>query len=149
MIRDRDQKQLVLRYVLSRQWFPQVELDVSSYLTIGKRTLNITDIDVLACIPDDFCAYRKLLVDCKTKKGESPINRAMWLKGVIERFDGDIGISVLRATIVPDHRYTAAQLGITLLAENEFRFQRLHRRLVFVSKLLRWIMNHRHHGSDR
>ena len=117
---DRGQKQQVLKYILSRHWFPQVELDVTSYLTIGKKTLNITDVDVLACIPDDFRGHRKLLVDCKTKKAESPINRAMWLKGLIERFDGDLGMSVMRTTIAPDHRYTAAQMGVTLLAENEF-----------------------------
>jgi len=121
MIRDRAQKEKVLRYVISKDWFPQLEVDVSSLVTIGDKVLNITDIDVMASIPDDFCAYRKVIIDCRTGRRGSPISRALWQKGLMARVGADRGICVLGKTeIEADHRYTSAQLGINLLSETEF-----------------------------
>lgn len=121
MIRDRVQKEKVLRYVISKDWFPQLEVDVSSHLTTGNKVLNITDIDVMASIPDDFCGYRTLIFDCKTGRRPSPISRALWQKGLMSRVGADRGICILGKTeIEADHRYTAAQLGINLISETEF-----------------------------
>jgi len=121
VIKDRIQKEKALKYVVSRCWFPQLEADVSTYLTTGKKVLNITDIDVLASIPDDFLGYRNMLIDCKGTAQESPINRALWQKGLMARIDANYGICILkRKNIETDHRYTASQLGITLISENEF-----------------------------
>lgn len=121
MIQDRELKASALRFAVAKRWFPQVELDVSTYITVGKKPTNITDIDVFASVPDDFVGFRSVVIDCKTKKGESPISRAMWQRGIMARVGADRGICVLRTNrIETDHRYTAAQLGITLLAEKEF-----------------------------
>ncbi|MGH7333786.1 MAG: hypothetical protein ACREKS_13805 [Candidatus Rokuibacteriota bacterium] len=88
---------------------------------IGRRKTNITDIDVLASVPDEFVGFRSVLIDCKTRRGESPISRALWLKGLMERLRVEQGICLLRAPrIESDHRYTAAQLGVTLVSEAEF-----------------------------
>lgn len=121
MIKDRVQKEKVLRYVISKDWFPQLEVDVSSRVTIGDKVLNITDIDVMASIPDDFCGYRTLIFDCRTGRRGSPISRALWQKGLMSRIGADRGICVLGKTdIEADHRYTSAQLGINLVSEIEF-----------------------------
>jgi hypothetical protein len=121
MLQDRPQKKKALRYTVSKNWFPQLELNVSTYLTIGRESLNITDVDVFASIPDDFIGYRNFLIDCKTGPNESPIGRALWQIGLMERLRADRGMCILRKErIETDHRYTAAQLRITLLSENEF-----------------------------
>lgn len=120
-MQDRTQKNAALRYVVAKRWLPQLELDVSTYITIAKTATSITDIDVFASVPDDFVGFRSVVIDCKTKKGESPISRALWQKGLMERLGADRGVCVLRIRkIEADHRYTAAQLGVTLLAESEF-----------------------------
>src|SRR3954470_11212187 len=120
-MQDRAQKGEVLRYAVAKRWLPQLELDVSTYITIAKSPTNITDIDVYASVPDDFQGFRSVVVDCKTKKGESPISRAMWQKGLMERLGADRGVCILRIPkIEADHRYTAAELGVTLLTEAEF-----------------------------
>lgn len=120
-MQDRAQKADALRYSVAKRWFPQLELDVSTYITIAKTPTNITDIDVYASVPDDFVGFRTIIFDCKTRKGESPISRAMWQVGLMERLNADRGVCILRVPkIEPDHRYTAAQLRVTLLAESEF-----------------------------
>ncbi len=121
MIQDREQKKAALRYAVAKRWFPQLELEVSTYITLSRTPTNITDIDVFAAVPDEFVGFRSIVIDCKTRKGESPINRAMWQKGLITRLGADGGICVLRVPrIVADHRYTAAQFGVALVAESEF-----------------------------
>ncbi|HYR08306.1 MAG TPA: hypothetical protein VEQ60_11075, partial [Longimicrobium sp.] len=114
-------KARALSYAVSKRWFPQVELDVSTHITIQSKPINITDIDVFAAIPGDLGRYQYILIDCKTAKNESPIGRALWLRGLMERTHADRGICILRnKNIQMDHRYSAAQLGVTLLAESEF-----------------------------
>ena len=121
MIQDREQKKAALRYAVAKRWFPQLELEVSTYITLSRTPTNITDIDVFAAVPDEFVGFRSIVIDCKTRKGESPINRAMWQKGLIARLGADGGICVLRVPkIVADHRYTAAQFGVALVTESEF-----------------------------
>ena len=96
MLADRNQKELQLKYVVSRRWLPQLELDISSYVTTGKSPLSITDVDVFGAIPDESRGFRNIVIDCKTKKGESPINRALWQRGLMERV-GRIEASVYYA----------------------------------------------------
>lgn len=121
MIQDRALKAASLRYVVAKRWLPQLELDVSTYITLSRTPTTITDVDVYAAVPDEFVGFRGVAIDCKTRKGESPISRAMWQRGLIERLGAERGICVLRVPrIEPDHRYTAAQFGVTLLADHEF-----------------------------
>lgn len=121
MQKDRGQKAEALRYVVSKRWYPQLELDVSTYVTVQRSPVNITDVDVFASIPGELGSYSNVLIDCKTRRGESPINRALWQRGLMERIHADRGICILRRKgIETDHRYTAARLGVTLLTEDEF-----------------------------
>jgi hypothetical protein len=119
-LKDRQQKAAALDYVVSRRWFPQVELDVSTYLSTREASLSITDVDVFASAPDEFLGYRGYVIDCKTKKNESPINRALWVHGLMRRLDAAHGMSILKArSIETDHRYSASKLGVQLIAEHE------------------------------
>jgi hypothetical protein len=121
MIQDRGLKARVLRYAVAKRWFPQLELDVLPRMATSEGLKPLTDIDVMASIPDEFDGYRFLVVDCKSGKRESPITRALWLRGVMDHFRATRGLCVLvKEKIEPDHRYNAAQIGVLLLAEDEF-----------------------------
>ena len=121
MLRDRDQKQKALRYATAKRWFPQLEVDVRPAQQLGKRIAFVTDLDVLACVPDDFQGFRLVVFDCKTKAKESAVNRSLWLRGVLDRVRAEIGICIMRKNAIePDHKLMATNLNIILLAENEF-----------------------------
>lgn len=121
MLKDRDQKKKALRYCVSKRWFPQMEVDVHPPHAVGKRAVLMTDLDVLASIPDDFSGFRQVVIDCKTLSRESPVNRSFWLRGVLDRMNADYGICILKKTsIEADHKLVATRLGVVLLAEDEF-----------------------------
>jgi len=121
MIQDRAQKAQALRYIVSKRWFPQLEVNVLPKVAMGHVNKPLTDIDMLALIPDEFDGFRLLIVDCKTRKGESPISRALWQRGLMDQLHATRGICIFkRNRIESDHRYSAAQFGVLLLTEEEF-----------------------------
>ncbi|MES2359056.1 MAG: hypothetical protein V4529_12060 [Gemmatimonadota bacterium] len=122
MMQDRAIKGKVLRFAVAKRWFPQVEVDViPTVSTSATSDKPITDIDVMALVPDPFVGFRKVLVDCKTKKSESPIARTLWLSGLMGRVGAVQGVCILkRARVEPDHRFYAAQYGVLLLTDDEF-----------------------------
>jgi hypothetical protein len=121
MIKDRAQKSLVLKYAVGKRWLPQLEVDVLPRVSTSDAQKPLTDVDVLISLPDEFDGYRFLLVDCKTGKRESPITRALWLRGLMDQVGAARGLCVfLKEKIEQDHRYTAAQFGVLLLTEEEF-----------------------------
>ncbi len=121
MIQDRAQKSTVLRYAVGKRWLPQLEVDVLPRVHTAEVQKPLTDVDVLISLPDEFDGYRTLLVDCKTGKRESPITRALWLRGLMDQVSAPRGLCVfLKDKIEPDHRYSAAQFGVMLLTEEDF-----------------------------
>src|SRR3569623_694352 len=121
MLKDRNQKKKDLQYCVSKRWFTQMEVDVHPPHAVGKRAVLMTDLDVLASVPDDFSGFRQVVIDCKTLSRESPVNRSLWLRGVLDRMNADYGICILRkASIEADHKLVAYRLGVVLLAEVEF-----------------------------
>lgn len=121
MIQDRAQKASALQYVVAKHWFPQLELDVYPSISIGATRRALTDVDVYALIPDEFDGFRGVLFDCKTRKSESPISRAIWQRGLMDILRAQRGICILkREHVEQDHRYTAAQFGVLLLTEDDF-----------------------------
>ena len=121
MIKDRGQKSLALKYAVGKRWFPQLEVDVLPKLVTTASQKALTDVDVLASIPDEFEGYRTVVIDCKTSKKESPIARALWVRGLMDQIGATRGLCVLdKDSIESDHRYCAAQFGVVLLAQDEF-----------------------------
>jgi hypothetical protein len=120
-MKDKDQKAKALRYCVSKRWFPQLEVDVHAPHAVAKKTALMTDLDVLAAVPDDFTGFRQVVFDCKTLNRESPVNRSLWLRGVLDRMNADHGICILKKnSIEADHKLVATRLGVVLLAEDEF-----------------------------
>jgi hypothetical protein len=120
-MKDRDQKKIALQYCVSKRWFPQLEVDVRPARAISRKPALMTDLDVFAAVPDDFVGYRHVVIDCKTLSRESPVNRAFWVRGVVERMGADHGICVLKKNAIEaDHKLMANRLGVVLLGEDEF-----------------------------
>jgi hypothetical protein len=121
MMKDRAQKELALRLSVANRWFPQLDVDVAPGRGTSEKTLLLTDLDVLSSIPDNFKGFRSVVFDCKTSAKLSAINRALWLAGVLARTKADQGFCILKKdAIALDHRLTATDLNIVLLAEDEF-----------------------------
>lgn len=120
-IKDRDQKELVLQFCLSRDWFPHVEVDVYPIRQVSRRASAQTDIDLLALIPASLGGFNRHIFDCKTKAKESPINRVFWLHGLMNQLGVQTGTCLLKKdSIEIDHRLSAFDLGISLVDESEF-----------------------------
>jgi hypothetical protein len=121
MIKDRAQKASALRYIVAKRWFPQLEIDVLPKIATTTKNKLITDIDVLGSVPDEFFGYRAFLFDCKSGR-ESPINRTLWLRGLMDRVHATRGLLILtdKKNIERDHRLSAAALNISIVKEGEF-----------------------------
>ena len=120
-MKDREQKAKALKLSVANRWFPQLEVDVQPGKALSEKSPNVTDLDVLASVPDDFKGFRSVVFDCKTKARESPVNRALWLTGVLARIGGNHGFCILKKdSIELDHRLMATRLNVILLAEDEF-----------------------------
>ena len=88
---------------------------------MAKKIQLVTDLDVLSSIPDEFRGFRSVVFDCKTKANESAVNRALWLTGILERMRADQGFCILKKDAIHlDHVMMANELGVILLAEDEF-----------------------------
>lgn len=121
MLKDRDQKQRALRFAVAKRWLPQLEIDVSPPSGVSKKALLVTDIDVFASIPDLFQGFRTVIFDCKTKRGESAVNRCLWLSGLMNRMNADHGFCILKKnSLEADHRSFAINIGVVLLEDQEF-----------------------------
>lgn len=121
MIKDRDQKQKALKLSVANRWFPQLEVDVHPGRALRERAPVVTDLDVFSSIPDQFKGFRSVVFDCKTRAKESPVNRALWLAGILERLKADQGFCILKKEDIQlDHCLMATRLNVVLLTEDEF-----------------------------
>ena len=119
-MKDRIQKQKLLQYFLSRLNYPQLEVEVIYAERIAAKPKIITDIDVMAMAADNSGVLTPILGDCKTLKGQSPINRVFWLKGLSSYFGADSGIVLLSKKIENEHQLLSSELGISLLSGDDF-----------------------------
>lgn len=123
MIKDSMQKDMLCRHFAAQNYYVQPEVPVFHKGGLNERKKLITDIDVLALRPSPDLRWELLLADCKTLKGQSPANRVLWLRGLMERFSASSGVIMLqrKQTIESDHKLFAASLRINLIDEEEFR----------------------------
>lgn len=121
MMKDKYQKQKLLQYFLSKDWYPQLEVDVVYNGGTSAKPKLITDIDVLAMAIGQNGILSVVIGDCKTLKNQSPINRAFWIKGVMSLFHSSIGIVLLSKDIEGEHKLLANDIGVDLLSENDFK----------------------------
>ncbi len=121
MMKDRYQKQKLLQYFISRNWYPQMEVEIFWPDSPSAKPKMITDIDVLALAPSQNGILRPVIGDCKTLKNQSPINRVFWLRGLMSYLDSDYGIVLLSKTIEGEHKLLANRLNVSLLSDSDFK----------------------------
>lgn len=122
-MKDAGQKDLLYRHFRSRGWFAMVEVPVGARDASSPSEKLIADIDVLALRATPDLTWDIVIGDCKTKKGESPASRALWVRSIMEFMEGSRGFLILRrekGLIEPDHRLVANSQNVTLLDEAEF-----------------------------
>ncbi|MEA4897554.1 MAG: hypothetical protein VB115_04830 [Christensenellaceae bacterium] len=120
MMKDRGLKSALLSYFVHNGWYPQLEVDVKTNDGASKIDKFITDIDVLALVPSVNGVLVPLLGDCKTLRNQSPSNRVLWMRGLMEYWSAERGIIILDKSIEPDHKQFADKLGVTLLSSDDF-----------------------------
>jgi hypothetical protein len=109
----------LVKYYVSKLWYPQLEVDILCKEGVSETRKAITDIDVMGLYPSTFGYLHPVLGDCKTQKNQSPINRALWMKGLMELTGAKYGIIILEKSIEGDHKLTANELQITLLSDKD------------------------------
>ena len=121
-MKDAQQKDLLYRHFRAQGWFALLEVPVKHRAGLDGKPKLVTDVDVLGLRASPSLRWRRILGDCKTKKSESPVNRVLWIRGLMEQFGADEGIVVLSRPqgIEPDHKLLAADQGVTLLNERDF-----------------------------
>ncbi len=122
MNKDSSQKDMLFKHFYSLGWFAQPEVVVFHKGGVNEQKKVITDIDVLALRPGTDLSWELVLGDCKTLKGQSPANRALWLRGLMNFFNASEGLLVLKKEqpMEADHKLFASSFNVTLLDENEF-----------------------------
>ncbi len=121
MMKDADQKSRLYRHLRAHRWYALTEVLMAPPVSATERSVHITDIDVLGVRASPDLRWELLLGDCKTLKGTSPVNRAIWLSGLMQHLGAVRGYIILqrRNQIEADHKMFAADLGIALLDEDE------------------------------
>ncbi len=121
-MKDITQKDTLARHFAARGWYVQTEVPVFHKGGVQEHEKLITDVDVLALRPSPDLRWEAVLGDCKTLRAQSPANRVIWLRGLMQHFSATAGLVILRrrVPIDLDHKLLAASLGITLLDEAQF-----------------------------
>jgi len=121
-VKDRLLKEQVLRHFWAQRCFVQPELDVRFRGGISPDPKMITDVDIFVLRPHPDLYFERILADCRTLKGQSPIGRVLWLRGVMDFAGARTGLVLLgaNARIEQDHKLAANRIGIRLLRDEEF-----------------------------
>ncbi|WP_419495012.1 hypothetical protein [Chryseobacterium bernardetii] len=122
MIKDRNLKIKAIEYFTRRFWYPHLEVNVLSKNQLSRAPKLVTDIDAIALAPEVTGTFFTILGDCKTLKGQSPITRALWMKGLMEYFSAEKGLILLSKEVEKEHQLTANVLDIQLFSEEDFEF---------------------------
>lgn len=131
---DMEQKLKLIQLFWSWEYFTHLEVKLVHPQGSSNQSYELTDVDVFALRTSSDLSMERIIGDCKTLKSVSPINRAFWLKGVMEYFGAARGYLLLnpKKPITEDHKLGARSMGITLLSEEDFEilFSRLLRQNV-------------------
>ena len=121
MIKDRSIKEDVIRYLIQKEWYPQMEIKLLSRKEITASRKELTDIDVLGLVPNADGKLFPFTYDCKSGKKVSAITRVFWMKGVMEFFGAKKGSIILgKEVLEKDHKLVAEELDIHLFSIKDF-----------------------------
>ena len=152
--KDRFQKELAIRYCLTKGMVPFLEVVTPSVSNLSDSTEVLTDLDVVGVEVDSDGAQRYVFFDCKTSKRMSPINRAFWAAGVKTYVRYDQVYVILKTRPLTNHRLSALTINVDLYDEASFR--ELGRRLdeaypsddYYQSSITRWEAVHEAYAKN-
>lgn len=119
--KDRYQKELSIRFCLSRKMIPFMEVVTSSSSDLSDIVEVLTDLDVVGVETAGDGGLRWAFFDCKSSAKMSAINRAFWAAGVKEYVDFDKAYVLLKNKPVNNHRLSALTMNVDLHYEDSFR----------------------------
>jgi hypothetical protein len=100
-------------------YFVQLKVELAHSEGLGAERKLITDVDVLGIKLTNSLRIDKVLGDCSTRGG-SPVNRTLWLRGLMDYFKAAQSYLLLQPHAEEDHKLVGSSLGITLLDDAEF-----------------------------
>ena len=121
-MKDAPLKSMLFKHFWAQRFFVQAEVDIFPIGGVSRSRKAITDIDVYALRPSRALTFERVLGDCKTLKAQSPVQRSLWVAGLMKLLGAHGGVIVLSAPggIEQDHKLTADELGVTLLSVEDF-----------------------------
>lgn len=120
-MKDAQLKESLFKHFWKQRCFAQPEVDIYCMEGVSGNKKPITDIDVYVIRPVPHFGFERILCDCKTLKGQSSVNRALWLSGVVRFLNASSGCVLLDLpNIEPDHKLAASSQNITLLNRKDF-----------------------------
>jgi hypothetical protein len=120
-VKDSQLKDLLFKHHWVQRHFAQPEVEIYVPGGTGEADRMITDIDVLSFRPSKELSFERLLGDCKTLKAVSPVNRALWMSGLMSFVNARSGTVLLKVEhIEQDHRIAAARVGVSLFSQHDF-----------------------------
>ena len=121
-MKDTGLKELLFQHHWAQRHFVQPEVEVFHDGGIADPTRAITDVDVFALRPHEGLFFERVLGDCRTLAKQSPINRALWLRGLMQFMGAREGCVLLKAErgIEPDHKLAASRMGVLLFSQEDF-----------------------------
>lgn len=119
--KDRFQKELAIRFFLSRRMVPFLEVVVPSSVDLSDSQEVLTDLDVAGVELVGDGGLRWSFFDCKSGLKMSAINRAFWAAGVTDYVGYHQAYVLLKKRPVSNHRLSALKLNVDLHYEDSFR----------------------------
>jgi len=119
--KDRFQKELAIKFCLSRRMLPFLEVLTPSSVDLSDSQEVLTDLDVAGVELAGDGGLRWSFFDCKSGAKMSAINRAFWAAGVRNYIDYDRVYILLKKRPVNNHRLSALKLNVDLHYEESFR----------------------------
>lgn len=118
--KDSHQKQSAIRYCLALGRLPCPEVVIYSPSDLTSTPEPLTDLDVLGVEALDDGGLRRTLFDCKSGNRMSAINRALWVRGLMDFIHIDHGVVILRSPPLENHRLAALDLSVDIHSEDTF-----------------------------
>ena len=119
--KDRPQKELAVQFCLANGIVPYPEVKLSSAADLSERTEDITDVDVLGIQQVPGNSIRRLMFDCKSSSRTRPMERALWIAGVMKFARLDFGYAILGSTALVNFRMAALSVDVDLHTERSFK----------------------------
>jgi hypothetical protein len=121
-MKDSELKEALFAHFWVQRCYAQPEVDIYPPGGEAESHRMVTDIDVFGLRPHPDLVFERVLGDCRTLRQQSPMNRALWLSGLMRFVGARSGIVLLKedAKIEPDHRAAAHRIGVHLFNLHEF-----------------------------